>query len=151
MQLNYSSFNIKELAEEAIEGIQHMNSHHKIILQEVTDIQINGDRQRLEQVFTNLLTNAIKYSPTADKVYVFVEKKGNTVQVKVQDFGVGIAKKEQQKLFQRFYRVESTAKKFSGLGIGLYISCEIVERHGGKMWVESDEGKGSIFYFTLPI
>lgn len=151
LQLNYSSFNIKELAEEAIEGIQHMNSHHKIILQEATDIQINGDRQRLEQVFTNLLTNAIKYSPTADKVYVFVEKKGNTVQVKVQDFGVGIAKKEQQKLFQRFYRVESTAKKFSGLGIGLYISCEIVERHGGKMWVESDEGKGSIFYFTLPI
>ena len=151
LQLNYSTFNIKELAEEAIEGIQHMNSHHKIVLQEVTDIQINGDRQRLEQVFTNLLTNAIKYSPTAPKVYVSVEKKGSNVQVKVQDFGVGIAKKEQQKLFQRFYRVESTAKKFSGLGIGLYISCEIVERHGGKMWVESDEGKGSIFYFTLPI
>lgn len=151
LQLNFDTFNIKDLAQDSIESIQHMNSHHKIVLQNAVDIQINGDRQRLEQVFTNLLTNAIKYSPKADTVIVSLKHNEKEVQVSVQDFGVGIPKKEQQKLFQRFYRVESTAKKFSGLGIGLYISCEIVERHGGHMWVESDEGKGSTFYFTLPL
>jgi signal transduction histidine kinase len=73
------------------------------------------------------------------------------IQVSVQDFGVGISKKEQAKIFERFYRVKSIEKQYSGLGIGLYVSFEIIQRHGGQMWVESVVGKGSTFYFRVPI
>ncbi|MEO6508950.1 MAG: PAS domain S-box protein [Patescibacteria group bacterium] len=151
LQMNSSEFEFDMLVQDSIESIQHINIRHKIIKDGSVNQKITGDRHRLEQVFTNLLSNAIKYSPHADEVVVHVSKDDNCVKVGIQDFGVGIPKSKQSKLFDRFYRVEETAKKFSGLGIGLYISHEIVLRHKGTMWVESDEDKGSTFYFTLPI
>ena len=80
-----------------------------------------------------------------------IEEQTDTIQVSVQDFGVGMSVKHLNKVFDRYYRVEEHAVHFQGLGIGLYISKNIVERHGGKMWVESEPGKGSTFYFTLPL
>lgn len=112
---------------------------------------MRADRQRIEQVLTNYISDAIKYSPGADKVVVRVTEQREKVKVEVMDFGVGIPEKEQNKIFQRFYRVEKTSQKFSGSGIGLFISSEIIKRHGGSFGLESKEGKGSTFYFTLPL
>lgn len=148
---NNAEFDVYDLVKESIDGIQNTTTRHKIILRQTTHKKIYGDKFRLEQVLHNLLTNAIKYSPRADKVDVRLGKTARTILISVQDYGIGIPQKYQSKLFSRFYRVESSAKEFSGLGIGLYISSEIVKRHGGKIRVESVEGKGSTFTVELPI
>ncbi len=103
-------------------------------------------------MFLNLISNAIKYSPQADSVDLYIAAAKDEVLVKVQDYGIGIPKEHESKIFDRFYRVyDENNKMFPGLGMGLYISREIVERYGGKMWVESTEGKGSTFFVSLPI
>lgn len=106
---------------------------------------------RIGQVLTNLLTNAIKYSPRADSVVVKTVCRDNTVITSVQDFGIGIPAEKQPHVFERFFRVEGGAHAtYSGLGLGLYITAEFVKRHGGSIWNESEEGKGSTFSFSLP-
>jgi len=149
--LNFSTFNFNDLIDETIENMQNTNKIHKITRIGKANHLIQADKHRIEQVLINFLTNAIKYSPRSDKVIVKIKNIEDNLQVSVQDFGIGIAQKSQDRLFQRFYRVESSARKFSGLGIGLYISYEIIQRHHGKTWVKSDEGKGSTFYFSLPL
>ena len=151
LQFNLSEFDFDQLVKDGVDSIQPTAMHHTIEIVGKANVKVGGDRNRLEQVFTNLLTNAIKYSPQADKVIVTVKRTDTTVEVAVQDFGIGIAQEKQAKIFERFYRVESSAKSFSGLGIGLYISSEIIQRHHGGLKVESGEGQGSIFSFTLPI
>ena len=98
----------------------------------------------------NLLTNAIKYAPKSLEILVNVVEDENQLTVSVTDKGIGMSKKHLEKVFDRYYRIEENAIQFQGLGIGLYISYDIILRHGGKMWVESELGKGSTFYFTLP-
>ncbi len=103
-------------------------------------------------MLTNLLNNAIKYSPQADTVLIRTAKDQNKILVSIQDFGIGIAKEHQEKIFERFYQVtDPDEKTYPGLGIGLYISYEIVKRHGGQMWVESKKGQGATFHFTLAL
>lgn len=148
---NIDEFDVVDLVKDSIEGIQSMTIGHDIQLKRIVHQKIKGDKFRLEQVLHNLITNAVKYSPQADKVIVGMSKTRQHVVFSVQDFGIGIPLKYQNKLFDRFYRVESSSKEFSGLGIGLYISFEIVKRHGGRIKVESSEGKGSTFYVELPI
>jgi PAS domain S-box-containing protein len=112
---------------------------------------INGDRDRLEQVLGNLLENAVKYSPDGSDITVTVEDKGDTLLTAVCDRGIGIPADELNQVFERFHRgrqVSST--NYGGLGLGLYITKQIVERHGGSIWVESREGQGTTFYFSLP-
>lgn len=150
MQLNISEFDLDELVNETVEGVQH-TVQHKIIKQGGIKRLVKGDKQRIEQVLINVLTNAAKYSPRADKVIVTVKEKDKAVIVSVQDFGIGIPKEKQQKIFDRFYRAEEDQTKFQGLGIGLFISCEIIKQHKGELWVESEVGKGSTFYFRLPL
>lgn len=151
LQFNMSEFNLKDLIKDSIDAIQPTSTKHKILCTECPDVMIYGDLHRLEQVFMNLLSNALKYSPDAEQVEVEIKKTSKKITVSVKDYGVGISKKNLSKLFERFYRVEKTAKQFSGLGIGLYISSEIVIRHGGTITVDSEEGKGSKFTVTLPI
>lgn len=151
LQFNISEFSGAELVEDGIDSIQYTGLKHKIVKKGRIACRIRGDRHRLEQVFTNLLNNAIKYSPAADKVVVYVKINKDLLTVGIQDFGVGIPATKQKDIFERFYRVEETSREFSGLGIGLYISSQIIARHGGKMWVKSKKGKGSTFFFTLPI
>lgn len=98
-----------------------------------------------------LISNAIKYSPNADSVLVKIEDKNKIIEVSIQDFKVGIPTQHLDKTFDRYHRVQEHAIFFQGLGIGLYLSHNIIERHHGTMWVESEPGKGSTFYFTLPI
>ncbi len=152
-RLNYifSTFDFNEMLDETIENIQHGSSRHTITKHGKCLHDIKGDKNRLQQVIINLLTNAIKYSPNANIVLVEIEEKQNALQVSVRDYGVGMKKQHLDKIFERYYRVEEHAVHFQGLGIGLYISCDIITRHGGKMWAESEPGKGSTFYFTIPI
>ena len=110
-----------------------------------------GDRDRLEQVIGNLLENAVKYSPDGSEIFVSVEDRGDQVVTSVADRGMGIPPDELNQVFERFHRgrqVSST--NYGGLGLGLYITKQIVERHGGSIWVESREGQGTTFYFALP-
>lgn len=151
LQFNISEFDFDEMVNETIENIRHLSTDYKIKLTGNAGLIVKGDKQRLEQVLTNYLSNAIKYSPETKEVVVDVKKDKNEIRVAIQDFGIGIPKDKQEKIFDRFFRVEKTAQKFSGLGIGLYISSEIIKRHEGKTWVQSEEGKGSTFYISLPV
>ncbi|HYX51714.1 MAG TPA: ATP-binding protein, partial [Ktedonobacteraceae bacterium] len=107
---------------------------------------------RIGQVLTNLLTNAIKYSPKATKVVVSSSCTQQEVTLCVRDFGIGIAREKLPHVFERFFRETGAREEtFPGLGLGLYVSAEILRRQGGKIWVESEKGHGSTFCFSLPI
>lgn len=151
LQMNFENFNFHEVVEDAVESVEYINSTHQIIIDGSSNIIVTGDRHRLEQVIVNLLSNAIKYSPLAEKVEVTIRQQAGEMVFSVRDYGVGIPEQEHEKLFQRFYRSEHVSRDISGLGIGLYISHEIVTRHQGRMWIESEEGKGATFYFALPL
>jgi signal transduction histidine kinase len=113
---------------------------------------VEGDRDRLEQVLGNLLENAVKYSPEGSEIFVNVEDRLDAVVTSVCDRGIGIPADELTQVFERFHRgrqVSST--NYGGLGLGLYITKQIVERHGGSIWVESAEGQGTTFHFSLPV
>ena len=113
---------------------------------------VTGDRDRLEQVLGNLLENAVKYSPDGSEIFINVDERDGNVITSVCDRGIGIPADEISQVFERFHRgrqVSST--NYGGLGLGLYITRQIVERHGGTIWVESKEGSGTTFYFSLPL
>ena len=112
---------------------------------------VHADGSRVEQVLTNLLDNAVKYSPEGGPVFALLEVGADEVLVAVTDRGIGIPVEEQGQLFQRFYRAKSGAHRVSGLGVGLYISYRIILEHGGRMWVRSNEEGGTTFGFTLPL
>ncbi len=152
LQLNIRECSIREIVENAVESVQHTTSTHQIMITgNGEDNRIKADQNRVEQVIINFLTNAIKYSPLSDRVEVSYWRDELNVLVKVRDFGIGIPEENTEKIFQRFYRVESTSPHISGLGIGLFISCQIIKRHQGEIWVKSVPGKGSEFYFSLPL
>lgn len=144
-------FQFDELMRNSIESFGDVSPKHKIITQNIVKGALMADRSRIEQVFNNLLNNAAKYSPDADDIVVNSAIENDYVVVSVQDDGVGIPKKDCPQLFERFYRSEKTHHKFQGLGLGLFISAEIIKRHHGEIWVDSEPGKGSTFYFKLPL
>jgi len=152
-KLNYTMepFNFRHMLQESVESVQHTTMTHQIILESAPDVELMGDNFRLEQVMNNFLTNAIKYSPDANRVVVNGRVDGGNIIVSVQDFGIGIAEESLDKLFDRYYRVDNTAMRFEGLGLGLFISSEILKRHHGSFWIESEEGKGSTFFFRIPL
>ena len=152
-KLNYSvtTFNFNDMVDSTIENMQLISSTHTIIKTGKVSNDVLGDKDRLQQVLINLLTNAIKYSPGAEKVFIHVEQENDLIKVSVKDNGIGIAKQSLNKIFDKYHRIEEHAIHFQGLGIGLFISYEIIKRHQGKLWADSEPGKGSTFYFTLPV
>jgi len=151
-QYKENSFFFEDLLREIIEETQRTTTKHQILLQASGTHQVFGDRERIGQVLINLLTNAIKYSPHAEHILVTSLAETQQMLVRVQDFGIGIPEDKHAHLFERFYRVSGdTFDTIPGLGLGLYISAEIIKRHGGKIWVESEASKGSTFCFTLPL
>lgn len=151
LQFHFTKFDLNSLVKEVISNVQSTAPTHRIIKEGESPSLVNADRDRIEQVLINLITNAVKYSPGANKVIIRVSESDKEVIVSVTDFGIGIKKESMPKIFDRYYRVETGGIKFQGLGIGLYIASEIVKRHEGRMWAESEEGKGSTFYFSLPL
>jgi signal transduction histidine kinase len=109
------------------------------------------DASRMEQVFINLLSNASKFSPEKSVINLTVKLDGSDLLVSIQDHGIGISAEDQERLFQPYYRVEQDRHPIQGLGLGLAVSKQIIEAHGGKIWVISEKGKGSTFSFKIPL
>jgi two-component system CheB/CheR fusion protein len=145
-------FDLYVLVQDIVEEVGYTTERHQISIEGALPLLVSGDRERIGQVLTNLLTNALKYSPQASTVVVRLAPGTQSVTVSVQDFGIGIASEKHALVFERFFRVSDPEHKtFPGLGLGLFISSQIVKRHGGRMWVESRVGVGSTFFFTLPL
>ncbi|MDO9351961.1 MAG: HAMP domain-containing sensor histidine kinase [Deltaproteobacteria bacterium] len=109
---------------------------------------VYADRNRLHDIFINLLSNAFKFTPDGGKVLIIASQKGDDIFHEIRDTGIGIPEDKLQKIFEEFYQVEGG--KYGGTGLGLPIAKRVIEEHGGRIWVESRPGKGSVFYFTLP-
>lgn len=152
LQLHEEVFDFDTWIAEVVTDVQTIIIKHNLILKGKTNKQILGDKERIGQVLINLLTNAVKYSPQADDVIVTLSASKTSVTVDVEDFGIGIPLDRQRKIFDRFYReTGSKESTYPGLGLGLFIAKEIIERQGGKIWIKSTEGQGSTFSFSLPI
>ncbi|MEJ5993374.1 PAS domain S-box protein [Pedobacter sp. Du54] len=150
MSIHKKKFEFSLLATEIAQDVQFLTSKHTLQLVGCDTIFIYGDRDKLGQVLNNLLSNAIKYDPDGGIITLGCEKQGNSVKIYVKDKGVGIRPEDQKRLFERFYRAEDDKLKMvSGFGIGLYLVSEILRHHDSKIEVESKEGEGSTFYFSL--
>ncbi len=151
LQFNMDRFDLNELVGEIVEQMQ-LTTKHKIVKELEPIGEVYADRERIGQVLTNFISNAVKYSPEANKVVVRTAKDRNNIIASVQDFGMGLAPSEQKKVFERFNRAgQEGPGGLPGLGLGLYISREIIMRHEGKIWMESTKRKGSTFHFSIPI
>ncbi|SFH13201.1 ATP-binding response regulator [Pedobacter insulae] len=151
LKLNKQEFSIDYLLDNVLEIMHQSNPTFKIIKRGKANCNIFADEMRIEQVIVNFLTNAIKYSPGTEEILITVNVKDEQVYVAVKDSGIGMLPEQLEHVFDKFYRVEETSQRFQGLGIGLYISSEIIRRHGGEIGVNSEYGQGSEFYFIMPI
>ena len=152
LTLQTEHFDLGELVQEVVEMMQQTTQSHRLMLEHLQKIQLVGDRDRIGQVVINLLSNAIKYSPHADRVVIRIFADAENAYVSVQDFGIGISETEQEKIFERFYQAPAPLEQtYPGLGMGLYISNEIITRHHGSITVESRKGEGSTFSLALPL
>lgn len=154
--LNKEQFDLNKLIKRTVSALQESAPDHSISIEGRLYQHVQADASRIEQVLINLLTNAIKYSPKGKRVVVQVEERVKEAVVSVQDFGVGVEEGDHKMIFERFYRGRGidraeTSDTSKGFGLGLYISAEIIQKHGGRMWVDSRKGKGSTFYFALPL
>lgn len=152
LQLRYEEFPIDTMVKEVVEGMQLTTKKHTILVKSTTKKTIFADRDRTSQVLINFLSNAIKYSPQKSKIIVEARIENKELVVSVQDFGIGVPKDKIDQIFDRFMRVTGVKMEtFSGLGLGLYICSHIIMRQSGRIWVTSEENKGSTFYFSLPV
>lgn len=151
LKFNEILFNFDKLVQDAAEMIKQTYPDYHISITCESGIRVRGDEGRLEQVLLNYLTNAVKYSPDAKEVHIHCRLENKMLIVAVQDFGIGIPKQSQAEVFRKFYRVEGSENRFQGLGVGLYICSEIIQRHKGSCWLKSEPGKGSTFFFSIPV
>lgn len=151
LRLTQTEVEMEAFIPEVLNSMQQITADHKIILEKNESARVRVDSLRLEQVITNIISNAAKYSPGKETIVVNSVHKNNSLEVSFKDFGIGIPKEKITKIFDRFYRVDEVSKDFSGLGIGLFVSSEIIKQHGGKIWAESSGNDGSTFYFSLPV
>lgn len=150
--LNEQPFEIGALITEILADVLLTTSTHTIALLPGPPIVVNADRDKITQVINNFLSNAVKYSPKGKNIEISCQEVEGMLHVGVKDEGIGMDIKDQEKLFDRYYRIENTqTQHISGFGLGLYLSAEIIHQHNGKVWVESGTGKGSTFYFSLPL
>lgn len=151
LKLDIHEFSFQKLLSNALDMIRLNHPDYMFEQTEKVDVLVNGDEAKLEQVVHNFLSNAVKYSPGQKKVLVHCKLlPGNLLEVGIQDFGIGIPKDVQQFVFDKFYRTPESVSNFQGLGIGLYISADILQRHKAEYGLESEPGKGSTFYFRIP-
>ena len=152
LKLREETYDVNELIKSMCEEVQRTSPKHKIVMSLQPVPLIVGDKERITQVLVNILSNAVKYSPDADKIIVSSKTEEDKVVICVEDFGIGIPKAVQSKIFERFFRVsDPSANTYPGLGLGLFISAEIIKRHGGVLTVQSKKNIGSTFCIVLPI
>ena len=148
--LETEHFQFDEMIKEAIETTNMLHPLYSITLHGNAPIDILGDKNKLIQVVTNYLSNGIKYSLDSNEVVLNMEHTDREIIVAVRDRGLGISKDQLPFVFNRFFRAEKT-RNLEGIGLGLYLSRQIIEAHKGKVWVESEDGLGSTFYFSIPL
>ncbi|MDN3547840.1 PAS domain-containing sensor histidine kinase [Mucilaginibacter aquaedulcis] len=145
-------FNLENLIEETIKETELTIASHIFKFEPCNPVMVRADYDKIGSVITNLISNAVKYSPKGKMIDIKCEIIGNCAQVSVRDEGMGLKPQDIEKVFERYYRVETHhTQHISSFGIGLYLSAEIIHRHNGKIWVESESGVGSTFYFSLPL
>ncbi len=151
IHLDKTTFTLNELIKEVIDDMHVTTRDHTVVFNPCEPVKVFADYEKIGQVVNNLISNAVKYSDRGTQIVVDCTIISNQVQVSVKDEGRGIATEDKERLFDRFFRVENKFNTtVAGFGIGLYVCHEIVQRHGGEIWVQSEVGKGSMFYFTLP-
>ena len=143
--------NFSVLINNTVETFRYQNPQHQLIIEDNADVDIYADPARIEQVLINLISNAIKYSPEAGEIRINVETTANELKVFVHDSGIGIPAASLSRVFDFYFRAHQHDKRFKGTGLGLYISKQIINQHNGEIGVSSEEGKGSSFWFTLPL
>jgi len=150
LELGYVA--LDKLAAQTVKKFRTQTHKHILSLDFPPDFPpVLGDSERLRQVLTNLLSNAIKYSPQGGTIRVSGRADDDWVYVAVSDEGIGIPKEEQERIFDRFYRVESSlSRRTQGAGLGLFLVKAVIEAHQGRVWVESAPGQGATFVFALP-
>lgn len=152
IHIQKQDFNLNELIGEVVEEANLTANTHRVHFEQCPAVHINADRDKINSVVSNLVSNAIKYSSVEKHILVSCKVAKESIIVSVKDEGLGLNKEDLSKVFDRYYRVENNnTQHISGFGIGLYLSSEIIGRHGGKIWAESEIGVGSTFYFSLPI
>jgi two-component system CheB/CheR fusion protein len=150
IRLPKSDFLLREVIEESIEQVNHPGRRETIRVTGWTDIPVHANKERIGQVVMNFLSNAIKYSNEGSEVTITVTREEGYVRLAVEDRGVGIPKERLAFVFDRTFRVDESEKTASGLGLGLYVSAEIIALHQGEIGVNSEPGQGSVFWFRLP-
>lgn len=152
LQIEKSAFDLEKLIVEVLEEIKLTVTGYQFVFSGCGPLKINADKEKIYSVISNLVSNAVKYSPKGKRVEVNCTVQNREVTVRVKDEGMGIKASDIEKIFDRYYRVKSQhMQQIAGFGIGLYLSAEIIRRHEGRIWVESEPGKGSMFYFSLPL
>lgn len=151
LQLRATEFDMKPVLEDLIKDLQMVNNTHKLIITHNQSVKVVTDQNRVIQVLTNLITNAVKYSPAAKEVRIALRTENDEMVCSVQDFGIGIPEGQKSLVFDRFHQAGHNKGSGLSLGLGLYISREIVNRAGGRIWLDSVPGEGSTFYFSLPL
>lgn len=149
--LRMSAFDMESLLKDLVNDLQPVTPSHHLRILASEPVQVISDPNRVIQVLSNLITNAVKYSPDADQVLIELKKDNGEMICSVRDFGIGISVDQQEVIFDRFHQVVGNKGSGLSLGLGLYISREIAERAGGRIWLESAEGGGSVFYLSLPL
>jgi len=152
MQIEKEPFMLDELLREVVDETGLIVTTHQLVLAHSGPVNVIADRDKISSVVTNIIGNAIKYSPAGKPIHIKCLARDNFVTVAVKDEGIGIKPGDLEKVFNRYYRAEAlNMAHISGFGIGLYLSAEIIRSHGGLIWAESEFGKGSSFYFSLPL
>jgi len=149
----FTQISVAESITKALENVEPLSVRKNIEIETSIGAQlptVNGDSLSLSEAFINIIGNSLKYSPDGSKVIVKAEEQGNETQISIKDSGVGISQEDLPHIFEGFYRGKSGQEAASGHGIGLAVSRQIVEAHGGSISVESEAGKGSTFYIRLP-
>ncbi|QEC75392.1 ATP-binding protein [Mucilaginibacter ginsenosidivorax] len=150
LQLHKEPFNIAAMLNVCCSHVR-ITGKHELIVQGDESLIVYADEQQVDKVLVNLVNNSVKYAPESKIIYIVIEKLDDFARISVKDTGPGMSKEKIGHLFDRYYRAEPASYQNAGLGLGLYISSEIVKRHGGEIGVESELGQGSTFWFTLPL
>ena len=151
LELSIQQFDIDALLSETITSMQIVSPLHALVKDgNGGPVIIAADRQRIEQVLINLISNAVKYSPAGKTVVINFTKNEKEVVVAVKDFGIGIPENERENIFERLYRARDISPHVSGFGLGLYICRDIIKRHKGKIWI-GESTEGTEFLFSIPL
>jgi len=152
LRLNIHNVNIADVARNVVNRLEYKSAGHRFEIGIAPELVVQADPVRIELVLRNLLDNAIKYSPSGGQIRAFARQDADNMVIGISDQGSGISSEDQEKLFARFQRLErSVHAGAEGIGLGLSVCRTLVEAHRGRIWVKSEPGRGSTFFFTIPV